>query len=318
MEQRNSQIRHITDESEGIGEGIIEGHFVTWDKTDSYNSMFKKGSFKNTIQQKGLQKIRMLWNHESGFNGPLTIIGKPIEIKEDDTGVFIRAQLITDLPAGANAWRLIKEGIINTLSFGFTVINQAYEKGIRVISEVELYEFSTVAFEANPDATITSMRNSSFTRATDFDETLSNKELAHKMALLSYALDNTLSDIWWNTSNRDEIPVLLDKALDAFKMSYMDFAVKYLEFFANDPDLRPTSSTLAEQLQRCCNGRTIQEIAQETLFTLAELRQLQRGGTISQPERLKTLSEDLFREHQKNNVDEDLLTGIRNLRHQGY
>lgn len=319
MEKRISSIYEIRNDL-GNSEGVIEGHFVTWDTVDSYNSMFKSGSFKKTITEKGLSKIRMLWNHENGFNGPLTIIGKPLEIKEDEIGVFIRAKILTDLPAGANAWRLISEGIINTLSFGFSVLNQIYDKGVRIITEVDLYEFSPVAFEANPDATITAMRAvPQNKRATDFDETLGNTELAHRLDLLLYALNNTLNDIWWDSKNSDEIPVLINKAIDGFKDNYMAFVIQYIELFANEPNTRPITSELAAQLQRCCDGRTIAEMAQQTQFTLAELRQLQRGKTISQPERLRTLSEDLFTEHQKNNVDEDqLLTGIRNLRQQGY
>ena len=317
LEKRTTtEIRH----QDGGGVGIIEGYFVTWYKIDSYNSMFKRGAFKKTIEQKGLPKIRVLWNHENGFNGPLTIIGKPLEIKEDGTGVFIKAKILTDLPAGANAWRLISEGIINTLSFGFSVINQIYDKGVRIITEVDLYEFSPVAFEANPDATITAMRTvPQNKRATDFDATLGNKELAHRMDLLLYALGNTLNDIWWDYENSDEIPALIDKAIDGFKDHYMAFVAQYIELFANEPDTRPATSDIAEQLQRCCVGRTIAEMAQQTQFTLAELRQLQRGKTISQPGRLKTLSEDLFKEHQKNNVENDkLLNGVRILRQQGY
>jgi len=317
MERRTTDEIEVRQSEEN--EGIIEGYFVTWDKLDTYKSMFKKGAFAKTIKEKGLNKIRVLWNHENGFGGhPLTIIGKPLEIKEDDTGVFVRAKILTDLPAGANAWRLMTEGIINTLSFGFSVLEQSYDKGKRIITDVDLYEFSPVAFPANPDALITAVR------AADFDETLSDKELSNRMTILLYALENTLNDIWWDTENSDGIPALIDKAIDSFKDNYMAFVAQYIERHVDDKE-RPATSEMARQLKRCCNNSTISELAQQTQFTLTELRQLQRGKIILQPERLKTLSEGLFLEYQKNyptqlNDDEEnkLLAGVRNLRQQGY
>jgi len=71
--------------------GIIEGYIAVWGTVDSYNSSFQQGCFKKTIENR-MNKIKVLWNHDT--EQP---IGKLTEIREDDHGLFVRAQLITDV-----------------------------------------------------------------------------------------------------------------------------------------------------------------------------------------------------------------------------
>lgn len=142
-------------ECRAASEGIIEGYAAVWGTVDSYDSMFEKGAFAKTISERG-QRIKLLWNHDSD-----TVIGRVTELREDEKGLFVRAQITMGVEKARDVFELIKDGAIDTFSFGFRTIKDEWgDKGIRLIKEVALYEVSPVTFEANPSAVITGTRSS--------------------------------------------------------------------------------------------------------------------------------------------------------------
>lgn len=147
-EQRTAgEIRAVNDE------GVFEGYIAVWGSTDAYNSRFAKGAFKKTLQERG-DKIKVFYNHEQ-------LVGRSLEIREDDYGVFVRGKINLEVPAGQEAFAFMKDGTLDGLSFGFRAIKQRYVEGVREITEVKLYEYGPVVFPANDDAAITDVRNDS-------------------------------------------------------------------------------------------------------------------------------------------------------------
>ena len=271
-------------------EGIIEGYVAVWDTVDSYNSRFQRGCFKKTIENR-MHKIKVLWNHDT--EQP---IGKLTEIREDDHGLFIRAQLITEVGKAKETFSLIKGGAIDCFSFGFRTIKDKFEQGVQVITEVMLGEVSPVVFEANAASKITGVR------ADDFMDTLEANELRQRGYKLMDALCETLDDIWWGNSDNIVKVGLISNATNAFSSAYTQWAQEIIDLRSVGIRMESTAiNNLARDFRNHCvtNNLKLESIAQDTSFTLDELRLLKSGKTIINQERLIELSDELLASHNE-------------------
>lgn len=146
---RASEIRAIEDGEKGE----FVGYPVKWGQVDSHGTKFVKGAFSDTLNKWPLQNVKVLYNHED-------LVGSVISISEDDTGLLVRGRVNLNTEAGVNTWELLKAQDLNCLSFGFDIIKmRAAAGGIVEITEVTLFEVSPVAFPANPNANILSIRS---------------------------------------------------------------------------------------------------------------------------------------------------------------
>jgi HK97 family phage prohead protease len=130
---------------------IFEGYAATWD-LDEGGDIIHQGAFSKTINERG-NRIKVLWQHYEA-------IGKPIEMREDEKGLYVKAQ-ISDTQLGRDAMQLLKDGVIDTMSIGYCVPEGKSDiiEGIRHIKEIKLYEFSVVTFPMNEKAIITNVKN---------------------------------------------------------------------------------------------------------------------------------------------------------------
>ena len=167
IQRRTVEIRA---DSDGAG---LSGYASHFNSIDSYGTAMKKGAFAKTISERG-NRIPVLWNHWSD-----TPIGKPTQLKEDDTGLWFNATISDGTVAGKDAMTLLRDGVPLGMSFGFeTIRSRPIEEGddldwsqapewfknpenatdVRIIEEVRLWEISVVTFPANEMATIDSVR----------------------------------------------------------------------------------------------------------------------------------------------------------------
>ena len=132
----------------------IEGYAATWD-LDQANDIINKGAFTKTISEGFTNKrIKMLWQHDA----PL---GMPSEMFEDDRGLYVKGK-ISRTQLGDEALELMRDGVVDRMSIGFSIPqNKAgyNDEGIRIISEVKLFEFSPVTFPANEAAHILAVKS---------------------------------------------------------------------------------------------------------------------------------------------------------------
>jgi len=265
------------DESE---KGIIEGYIAVWEQVDSYNSRFQRGSFKKTIQNR-TDKIKVLYNHD--IEKP---IGKLLEIKEDDHGVFVRAQLVMEVENAKDTFNLIKGGAINALSFGFRTVKDKFENGIQVITEVQLGEISPVVFPGGEACLITGARS------TDFNETDKISEMHNMRYRLINSLAETLEDIYWLDDNTEPLKMTED-TIDAFRASYLNLA----------KDLYPTDARsdneLINEFRKYLDGKELETIALTTSLTVDELKQLKRGSCITNKSKLIDLPDEVQKAHEQ-------------------
>lgn len=132
----------------------IEGYAATWD-LDQANDIINKGAFTKTISE-GFPagRVKMLWQHDK----PL---GMPSEMFEDDRGLYVKGK-ISRTQLGDEALELMRDRVVDRMSIGFSIPQNKSgftDEGVRVISEVKLFEFSPVTFPANEAAHILAVKS---------------------------------------------------------------------------------------------------------------------------------------------------------------
>lgn len=132
--------------------GTFDGYLSTFNNIDSYGDVIRPGAFKKTIIENG--SFPALWQHDT-----YEPIGKFVELREDDYGLWVRGELNMETQRGREAYALLKQGALDGLSIGFSTLKDTWEGEVRHIQEVRLWEGSLVTFPANELAKVTSVRS---------------------------------------------------------------------------------------------------------------------------------------------------------------
>ena len=139
------------------GKREVAFYLSKFDVIDSDNDLITRGAFTKSIQERGPdsesnRKIAFLRFHD--WNMP---IGKYLQLKEDENGLFAVAKLSNSIN-GNDALIDYKEGIIREHSIGFKYMKDKIRfiedstmemGGFYQVSEVQLFEGSAVTFGAN-------------------------------------------------------------------------------------------------------------------------------------------------------------------------
>lgn len=200
--------------------GMFEGYASVFGVKDYDGDVIVKGAFEESIsrmKQNG-KRPKMLWQHN-----PSIIIGKWVEMYEDDKGLYVKGTLFTDVEKGAEAYALMKHGELDGMSVGFNINNATAESGGRVIDDLELWEISVVTWGANPEALVSSVKCIQTER--DFEQFLRESGFSQKEAkrITSQGFkrdDETLSHQKEDQRDVDlELKKALESALNIFKQT---------------------------------------------------------------------------------------------------
>lgn len=102
------------------------------------------GAFKRSLQSRN--EVKLLWNHDSGE--PLASLrGGTLKLTEDDRGLKVAATL-ANTTRGRDVSELIRTGVVDSMSFGFSVIKDTWSGDVRTLDSVRLYEVSIVSSPA--------------------------------------------------------------------------------------------------------------------------------------------------------------------------
>lgn len=117
----------------------------------SYDERFQRGAFAKTIRERG-DRVKLLYQHNS--REP---IGKAVSLREDASGLYgeFRVSKVDD---GDRALVLVRDGVIDSFSVGFSPVKHEKRDGVTVRTEVALREASLVTFPAYDTARIHSLR----------------------------------------------------------------------------------------------------------------------------------------------------------------
>jgi len=154
----------------------FSGYAATFWRVDSYGTAFTPTAFTKTLAERA-DDVRILYQHNPDWN-----IGVPNTLRVDDRGLYVDASVVDDGAEGSAFLKRLHGGVPFGLSFGFrTMQDRAASEddpldmtqvpsadifgGIRVITEVKLYEVSPVTFPANDLAEMTAVRQGAITDA---------------------------------------------------------------------------------------------------------------------------------------------------------
>ena len=142
---------------ENDGTGYVEGYASVFGVVDSYDEVVEKGAFSKTIKERvPASRVKFVDFHNS-FRDSDSILGVIVEAEEDEYGLWFKARL-SAVQRAQDVRTKIKEGILDALSIGYSVINDRIEtvdeKQRRYLTEVKLYEISIVSFGACEPAVV--------------------------------------------------------------------------------------------------------------------------------------------------------------------
>lgn len=147
------------EESEETGSGYFVGYASVFGNVDSYGEVMEKGAFSDTLKEWEGRKIPVFYGHD--LTNPENNIGYVESAEEDDTGLLVRCVVDTEGPGnGPIVYKLLKEGRIDRMSFGFYVNDADHKGGVTYIKKVSLLEVSVVPAPANPEAAINEVKSS--------------------------------------------------------------------------------------------------------------------------------------------------------------
>lgn len=178
--------------------GNFEGYASVFNNIDLGDDIIVPGAFtKVKTTRQGRLKLAL-------FHDLTRLVGSA-DFKQDDHGLYINGQVNLKVSYARDAYELMRDGTLDSMSIGFNTITAAYEersgRTIRVIKEAELWEASIVPFGMNPEAQVTSVKSDirAFESALRERIGLSQKEAAavasHGFSALHRDGDNAATEI---------------------------------------------------------------------------------------------------------------------------
>jgi len=151
LQFKNFEIKSYKEDGEDF---IIEGYGAVFGNIDSVGDVIEPGAFTKTLNER---KERIAFCLQHNIHEP---IGKILEIKEDETGLWLRCKLSA---SEDKVITKVKEGILKEMSIGYRTINSKSEirdgQEVEILTEIKLFEISLVTVAANPLAVVTGMKN---------------------------------------------------------------------------------------------------------------------------------------------------------------
>lgn len=136
------------------GEGrIIEGYASKFGGVDAYGDTVMPGAYAKTLQNRS-RPVRMRWNHY----GP--VIGKWLEIREDNNGLYVKGELTEGHSVADDAYASLRHGAVDGMSIGYREkAGEDSPNGGRILKEIELIEISVVEEPADLGAKIEAVKH---------------------------------------------------------------------------------------------------------------------------------------------------------------
>ncbi len=223
-------------------DGTFEGYLSVYDEVDLGNDLVEKGAFTKTIQeQKGI--VPLLWHHDPKM--PMGVL----HLEDDAVGLKVKGEMFIGESDKARemhgmAKRYQQMGRPMGLSIGYDTIKKAFEKGIRHLKELKLYEGSMTLFPMLTSAVLTSIKSALSPEAkADFVTELERAQLSAMRYMMIQALDTALYSILWDWN--EEFPdaaskvAASDESIEQFHAAYVEFLPKLLALWGEKTAAAP-------------------------------------------------------------------------------
>lgn len=143
---------------------ILEGYAVVFDTPTTIGQEERgKGYYeviaKGAIDASALKDVPLKYNHDNGTLILARTRNGSLELKIDDKGLFIRAKLLPEVQTHRDVYTMVKNGLLDKMSFAFTVkdyiIDRSGSLPKKVITKIgKLYDVSVVDIPAYDDTEI--------------------------------------------------------------------------------------------------------------------------------------------------------------------
>lgn len=138
---------------------FISGYASRFDEADLSGDIVRRGAFSAGLLSR-TEPFPMLFGHQTD-----TPIGVWDRVVEDDVGLFVAGRI---LDSGGPTRRLVESRAVSGLSIGYrTKRSTDRPSGGRILTEIELWEVSVVAFPMLRSARITHIGDTSEFNAND-------------------------------------------------------------------------------------------------------------------------------------------------------
>lgn len=153
---------------------LIKGYLAVWGNKDTIGTIFVRGCFKKSIQERGpdsasKQKIAALWMHDQ-----CNPYGKFQVLKEDDYGLYFES-LADEVEIGDRALTQVRSGTLNQFSVGVKYLwdRMLYDDKLDavLVQECELWEGSVVTWASNDQTYALRGTNADIAKEMLIDET---------------------------------------------------------------------------------------------------------------------------------------------------
>ena len=193
-------------------EGIAAGYASTFNVVDDGDDVVEPGAFSRTINSwgpEGADRIKALYQHD-----PAWLVGKPIELYEDENGLYHKTKFSLDNAMSNDVFVLVRDKVITEQSIGYDVVKREMKDGVRHLKELKLWEYSFVTFGMNQYTPITSVK--------------SNKEAYHKLRERMNTMEKLING---NKLDSKEVKHMTSIALDRWQ--------KEVEQLENKTEIKP-------------------------------------------------------------------------------
>ena len=148
MELKNLSLEAVEFKFDEGKSGTFSGYASVFGGVDSYGDTIMPGAYKKTLRKRA-RPVQLRWNHYGD------VIGKWVEITEDEKGLFVTGELTPGHSKAADVYALLKHGAISGLSIGYRPVQiRELGYGKRELKEIELIEISVVESPADMAAQI--------------------------------------------------------------------------------------------------------------------------------------------------------------------
>ncbi len=135
--------------------GVFVGYASLFNRADASGDIVLPGAFRDSLAQKGVGGIRMLFQHDAAEP-----IGAWLDIAENHRGLIVRGRLNTNVQRARELLSLLDQRALDGLSIGFKTIKASRDRvtGLRRLHRIDLWEISLVTFPMLAGARISDVK----------------------------------------------------------------------------------------------------------------------------------------------------------------
>ena len=121
------RLNQIEYREEDNGRLVLEGYAIVWDSEtyigDSEGGFYESIS-RDALKDAYIKDVPLKYNHDDSAYILARTRNESLSLKEDDTGLFIRATLQGDVSSHRDVYNMVRSGLLNKMSFAFNVVDQ--------------------------------------------------------------------------------------------------------------------------------------------------------------------------------------------------